>query len=152
MQWGFPTGTGDFVSREKFAIAPVFGWKWDLDGPNTFIAPIWRFRSSFGDIDNGENRDDVSELTLQPYLNISTKDWGWPIDFITFYETQEIKLNFEDGTTKESGDWFIPFEMEVGKMLAPGVVGSIDFGFPIYKSDGFDAYDWFVEFRIGFFF
>ena len=151
VQWGFPTGGGDFVSREKFAISPVFGWKWDLDGPNTFIAPIWRWRTSFDDVSNGHNRDDVDEITLQPYLNISTKDWGWPIDFITFYETQEIKFNFENGTTKSSGDVFIPFEVEFGKVIGKKVY-SLDFGAPIYKSDGFDAYDWFVEFRVGFLF
>ncbi len=151
VQWGFPVGSADFVSREKFAISPVFAWKWDIDGPNTFIAPVWRYRSSFGDIGNGENRDDVSELTLQPYINISTKDWGWPIDFITFYETQEIQLNFEDGATKRSGDWFIPFEIEIGKMVGKTVY-SIDFATPIYKTPGFDAYDWFIEFRVGFLF
>jgi hypothetical protein len=152
VQWGFPTGGGDYVSREKFAFAPVFAWKWDLDGPNTFIAPVWRYRVSFGDVANGEIRDDVSELTLQPYINISTKDWDWPIDFITFWETQEIKINFEDGASKESGDVFIPFEVEVGKMLKPGVVGSVGVAVPIYKSDDFDAYDWLIEFRVGFFF
>lgn len=151
VQWGMPSGTGDFVSREKWAVAPVFAWKWDLDGPSTFVAPIWRYRESFKDVSNGKNRDDISELTLQPYVNISTKKWGWPIDFITFYETQEIKFNFEDGAEKSSGDMFIPFEVEIGKVVGKTVY-SIDFATPLYKDSGFDAYDWFVEFRVGFLF
>lgn len=155
VQWGLPTGGNDFVSTEKLAIAGVFAWKNNIidDSGSSFFAPVWRYRVDIADVSNGENRESINEFSVQPIVNISTAKWGWPIDFITFYETQEIRLNLTDEENKRSGDVFIPFEVEFGKLWNDNsIVTSIDFATPIYKSDGFDAYDWFIEFRVGFFF
>ena len=152
----WPTASKDIMGYEQYMIKPVFGAKLNLSekfGKGAFFLPIFGYLTDYANYSGGKSRDNVGELSIQPSLYIPIpKDSGLPFDFINFWANNDIRINVEDGQTKRSGDIFIPFDVMFGKMLNRNTVASIDFATPLYKSDGYDLYDWIIQFRIGFFF
>jgi hypothetical protein len=149
----WPVAGKSVTGSEKYQAAPLVAAKWKLPqvSKGSFVAPIFRYFMSYADrSDGGGERDDVSELSIQPYFYVDTKEWGWPVDFVNFWATEDIVINFEDTDSKDSGNMFFPIDVMVGKMLNENTVVSVEFSTPIVND--YDLYDWLVEFRIGFFF
>lgn len=134
----FPTGSHDQMGTGKWQLAPTVAVRAGLPevSPGSFFALIVRDQFSFA---GAGDRRDINDLVIQPIINFQLPD-NW---FITM--APEMRFNLEEG-----GDAFIPFDIQVGKMIRPGVVGSVQFDVPIV--DDYEQYDWQVEFRIGFFF
>jgi hypothetical protein len=154
MGWVWPTAEPDILGGDSILVEPVLALKWNLKSisKGSFIAPILRYRWNVTTINNEDLRDNTGELAIQPLFNIATTPWGWPIDFITFYENERIQINLVNGSSKDKGDIWIPMDVSVGKMVSDNVVMSMKLAFPIYKSKGYDLYDWYMEFRVGVFF
>jgi hypothetical protein len=148
----WPTASKSTLGSEKYEIAPLVGAKWSMPqiSKGSWFAPAFRYHFSYADYGDGKDRDDISELAIQPRVYVNTREWGWPIDFVHFWASNDIRINFEGTSSKHSGDMFIPFDVMIGKMLNKNTVVSVDFAIPIVND--YDLYDWLVEFRIGFFF
>ncbi|MHC4573812.1 MAG: hypothetical protein ACYS76_06725 [Planctomycetota bacterium] len=151
----WPTASVDSFGTEKYVVAPLAGFKWDLNDwtPGSFFTLVGLYYMDYADYSGGDKRDDISELAIRPVIHYMVpKEWGMPFDFVDFWSLEEIKFNFESGTNKSSGDVFIPFDILFGKMLNKKTVVSVEFAAPIYKDSGYDFYDWKLGARIGFFF
>ncbi len=155
--WGFgaqflwPTATKDNLGTEKFQVAPLLGARYTLPwiSKGSFAILALRYFSSYAETE--KDRDDISELAIQPVIHIMMpKEWEAPIDFVDFWAGVDIRYNNQDGRTKEEGDWFVPFDILIGKMLSKNSGASVEFAVPIVND--YDLFDWLVEFRIGFFF
>jgi hypothetical protein len=141
------------LGAEKYQVAPLISAKWNMPqiSKGSWFAPTFRYFFSYADYGSGgESRDDISELAIHPQLYVKTSGWGWPVDFMHFWVTHGIRVNCEDGSSKDSGDVFLPFDIMLGKMLNESTVLSAEFATPIIND--YDLYDWLIEFRIGFFF
>ena len=153
----FPTASKDIFGGGQYLLAPLVGAKWDLPSVSqgtSLVAALFWF-NNVGSHEDGRFRDDTNELGIAPILNVSTREWDWPIDFVTFYATENLLINFEDGdfTGKKSGDIKVPMDITFGKLLNDNkVVISAQAVWDVYNSDDYDQVDWFLEFRIGFFF
>jgi hypothetical protein len=149
----WPTATKSTLGAEKYQVAPLISAKWNMPqiSKGSWFAPTFRYFLSYADYGSGgESRDDISEIAIHPQLYVKTRGWGWPVDFMHFWVTHGIHINCEDGSTKDNGDVFLPFDIMLGKMLNESTVLSVEFATPIIND--YDLYDWLVEFRIGFFF
>ncbi len=155
-QFIWPTASKDMMGFEQYIVKPIFAAKFDLSekyGKGAFILPIFGYLTDYANYSDGKERDNLGEFTFQPSIYLPVpKDSGLPFDFINFWANNDIRINVEDGQTKRSGDVFIPFDVMFGKMLNKNTIASLDFATPLYKSDGYDLYDWTIQFRIGFFF
>ncbi len=148
----WPTASKSMLGGEKYLVAPLIGAKWNMPqiSEGSWFTPVFRYFFNYADHGAGKYRDDVGELAIQPQVYINTKAWDWPVDFVHFWGGKDIRINFENGSTKHSGDVFIPFDVLVGKMINKSTVVSVEFATPLIND--YDLYDWMIEFRIGFFF
>jgi hypothetical protein len=148
----WPSASKSILGGEKYLVAPLVGAKWNTPqiSKGSWFTPVFRYFVDYADYGNGRNRDNISELAIQPQLYINTKEWNWPIDFVHFWASKDIRINFENGMTKGSGDIFIPFDVMLGKMLNESTVLSVEFATPLVND--YDSYDWFLGFRVGYFF
>jgi hypothetical protein len=152
-QFIWPTAGKSMLGSEKYQVAPLIGGKKKLPqiSKGSFFMVACRYFWDYADYNSGgKARDDISELAIQPVLYVNTKEWGWPIDFVNFWATEEIRINFQGTGSKGRGDMFVPFDVMLGKMLNKKTVVSVEFATPIIND--YDLYDWITEFRLGFFF
>lgn len=152
----WPTASKDSMGTEQYLAQPLFAAKFNLPekfGKGAFFLPILGYTMDYANYSDGRQRDNVGELTIQPSIYLPVpKDSGLPLDFVNLWANNNVRFNMEDGQTKRSGDVFIPFDVMLGKMLNKSTIFSTDFTTPLYKSDGYDLYDWILQFRLGFFF
>lgn len=137
-QFIFPTSSQDQMGQGKWQMAPIVAARYATPevSAGSFAALLVKEQFSFA---GDENRRSVNDLVVQPIFN-----WNLPESwFLTF--SPEMRFNMNDG-----GKAFVPFDILVGKMIVPGVVGSVQFDVPLV--DDYKQYDWQVEFRLGLFF
>jgi hypothetical protein len=83
----------------------------------------------------------ISNLQFAPMLNIGLPD-RW---FLTFYPSPDIRVNFGDPVTGQTGRWFIPFDFRVGKKLSETIALSLEVSFPILRD--YPVYDFKTQIR-----
>ncbi len=133
----FPTATQDQFGTGKWQLAPTLAGKVDLPAitPGSFVALLLRDQFSFaGDSD----RDDIHQLVIQPVFNVNLPQ-AW---FVTL--APEIRLDWDEG------DWFVPFDVTLGKLINPSTVASLEVKTPLI--DDLDSFQFEIEGRLGFFF
>ena len=86
----------------------------------------------------------ISNLQLAPTLNISLPD-DW---FITFYPNPDIRVNFGDPVTGQTGRFFLPFDAMIGRKLTKNLTTSLEVGAPIIKD--YPVYDFKSEARLNY--
>ena len=86
----------------------------------------------------------ISNLQLAPTLNISLPD-NW---FITFYPNPDIRVNFGDPVTGQTGRFFLPFDAMIGRKLTKNLTTSLEVGVPIIKD--YPVYDFKTEARLNY--
>ena len=86
----------------------------------------------------------ISNLQLAPMLNISLPD-RW---FVTFYPDPNIRVNFGDPVTGQTGRLFLPFDAMLGRKLTKNLTASLEVGVPIIKD--YPVYDLKTEVRLNF--
>jgi hypothetical protein len=122
-----PTG-GDILGSGKWQVLPVVGARYALSEINSasYFEPVVRYDVSFA---GDPTRKNISNLQLAPTFNLGLPD-RW---FITFFPSTDIRINFGDPITGQTGRLFLPFDARVGRKLSDDIALSFELGVPIIK-------------------
>jgi len=115
-----PTG-GDTFGSGKWQIMPIVGARyalWEISA-SSYFEPILRYDVSFA---GDPTRKNISNLQIAP------DQW-----FVTFFPSADIRVNFGDPITGQTGRLFLPFDFRVGRKLDGGAALSFELGVPIIK-------------------
>ena len=87
-------------------------------------------------------KKNISNLQFAPMLNIGLPDkWS-----VTFFPSPDIRVNYGDPITGQTGRWFIPFDIRIGKKLSDTIALSLEVGVPIVKD--YPVYDFKTQARL----
>ncbi len=142
----FPTATEDYMGTGKFRVVPTVAARVSTD---EVLKGSWVAFAAQWDTDFAESRKnsvDVNELKFAPIVNIPLPD-QW---FLCLFPTPDIRFNLGDKRPVDSGRWFVPADIMVGKMFGRKVVASFEASVPIVND--YKLYDFKCEARIGYFF
>jgi len=120
-----PTGSEDLTSG-KWQALPIIGARYMLPefSPGSFVIALVRYDVSFAGLASAKN---ISNLQFEPELNINLPD-RW---FVTFYPSPDIRLNFGDPITGQTGRLFLPADVLVGRSLTKDIIASLELSVPI---------------------
>jgi hypothetical protein len=141
----FPIASRDNMGDGKYRLVPTLGARYKLPEitPGSWAAFLIRYDYDFA----GESdRRHISELQLAPLVNVALPG-SW---FVNLYPSSDIRYNFAAKRPGDSGRWFLPFNVMVGKLLTRSIVASLEMGIPIVHD--YQVYNFKLEARIGFFF
>jgi hypothetical protein len=128
-----PTGE-DSIGSGKWQIMPAFGARYALHevGINSYLEPaLWYDVSFAGD----PTKKNLSNLRFAPTLHLGLPD-HW---FITFYPSADIRVNYGDPVTGQTGRVFLPVDVQIGRKLAKDLTLSLEVGVPVIKD--YPVYD-----------
>jgi hypothetical protein len=128
-----PTGSPDLTSGRWQAL-PIVGARYMLPelGPDSYVTGLVRYDVSFA---GDPSKRNISNLQLAPTLNIDLpKRW-----FVTFYPNPNIRVNFGDPITGQTGRLFLPFDFMVGRTVMKDVPVSLEIGVPMIRD--YPVYD-----------
>jgi hypothetical protein len=136
-----PNG-GDTLGTGKWQIMPVAGFRYGLSeiSSGSFLEPS-RYAVSFA---GDPSKRNISNLQLAPYLNLGLPD-HW---FIALYLSVDIRVNFGDPVTGQTGRLFLPFDARIGRNLTDHLALSLEVGVPIIKD--YPVYNVKAEVRLNF--
>jgi len=120
-----PTGD-DSLGSGKWQIMPGFGVRYLFPEPDTYFVPVVRYAISFA---GDPSRRNISEPQIAPTLNIGIPD-RW---FVTFYPSNDIRINFGDPISGQTGRLFLPFNAAIGREMKNNWVISLEAAAPIIK-------------------
>ncbi|MET4020341.1 transporter [Bradyrhizobium sp. S3.2.12] len=135
-----PTGE-DPLGSGKWRVMPIMGFRVALPeiSSSSYFEPIFRYDVS---VAGDPTRRNISNLQFGPALNIGLPDrWS-----VTFYPSQDIRFNFGDPITGQTGRLFLPFDVRVGKKIDDHVAASFEVGVPIIKD--YPVYNFKGQFRL----
>jgi hypothetical protein len=135
-----PTG-GDTFGAGKWQIMPAAGVRyalWEINS-SSYLEPVVRYDVSFA---GDPTRKNISNLQFAPTFNLGLPD-RW---FLTFYPSPDIRFNFGDPITGQTGRLFLPFDIRIGRKLSDNVALSLEVGVPIIKD--YPVYDFKTELRL----
>jgi hypothetical protein len=135
-----PTGA-DNITSGKWQMMPIVGARTmlpDLSAGSYFEGVVRYDFSVAGD----PTKKNISNLQLWPMLNIGLPD-HW---FFTLYPSADIRVNYGDPVTGQTGRLFLPFDFSVGRSLTKNFTISLEFGVPIIKD--YPVYDFKTTTRI----
>ena len=135
-----PTASADQFGSGHVRLVPTIGYRYGLPeiSPGSFFVAAMRYDFK---VAGPDARRDVSNLQFSPTLNIALPEQT----FLTFYPSTDIRYDFI------ADSWFVPFDVQIGKLWGKSVVTSLEVAFPIYRGDA-PLYDFKIEARVGFFF
>jgi hypothetical protein len=122
-----PTGD-DSLGSGKWQIMPGAGFRyalWEINS-SSYFEPVVRYDVSFA---GDPTRRNISNLQFAPTFNLGLPD-HW---FITFYPSPDIRINYGDPITGQSGRLFLPFDARIGRQLSKNTALSFELGVPIIK-------------------
>ena len=128
-----PTGRYG-LSSGKWQFMPVAGFRYSLPevSAGSYFEPLARYDFSFAGLPSAHN---ISNLQLAPMLNIALPD-RW---FVTFYPDTDIRINYGDPVTGQTGRLFLPADFMVGRAITKDITMSLEIGVPIVKD--YPVYD-----------
>lgn len=135
-----PTGE-DPLGSGKWRVMPIVGFRVALPeiSSSSYFEPIFRYDVS---VAGDPTRRNISNLQFGPALNLGLPDrWS-----VTFYPSQDIRFNFGDSITGQTGRLFLPLDVRVGKKLSDNVATSFEVGVPIIKN--YPVYNFKGQFRL----
>ena len=135
-----PTGDNALGSG-KWQLMPIVGARVALPEitPSSYFEPLLRYDVS---VAGDPSKKNLSNLQFAPALNIALPD-RW---FVTFYPSPDIRVNFGDPVTGQTGPWFVPFDIRVGKKFSDLIALSLEVGVPIINE--YPVYDFKTEVRL----
>jgi hypothetical protein len=135
-----PTG-GDILGSGKWQVLPIAGFRYRLSEINSdsYFEPYMRYDVSFA---GDPTKRNISNLQLAPLLTIALPA-TW---LISFYPSPDIRVNFGDPITGQSGRLFLPFDARVGRKLNDRTALSFELGVPIIKD--YPVYNFKVQVRL----
>ncbi|MDE5460351.1 transporter [Bradyrhizobium sp. CSS354] len=122
-----PTGA-DPLGSGKWRTMPIIGFRVALPelSKASYFEPIFRYDFS---VAGDPTRRNISNLQFGPTLNVGLpKRW-----FVTFFPSQDIRYNFGDPVTGQTGRLFLPLDVRFGKKISDQIAASIEVGVPIIK-------------------
>lgn len=139
-----PTGN-EALTSGKWRVMPIVGARYSLPevSSSSYFEPLMRYDSS---VAGDPTKRNIQNLQFAPMLNIGMSN-GWSL---TLYPSTDIRFNFGDPVTGQTGRWFVPFDFRVNKLLTKGVVISCEFGVPIIKE--YPVYNFKTQFRLAVFY
>jgi hypothetical protein len=108
-------------------------------GTDTYFVPVVRYAIS---VAGDPNRRNISEPQIAPTLNVGLPD-HW---FITFYPSNDIRINCGDPVPGQTGRLFLPFDAAIGRNVTDKLVVSFEAGVPIV--DAYPVYKFKAELRV----
>jgi hypothetical protein len=131
----------DALGSGKWQIMPGFGVRYSFleDGPDTYFVPKIRYAISFS---GDPSRRNISEPQIAPTLNIGLPN-RW---FVTLYPSYDIRVNYGDPISGQTGRLFLPFDAAVGRKLSDSVTMSLEASVPIIKD--YPVYNFKTELRL----
>ena len=122
-----PTGD-DTLGSGKWQIMPAGGFRyalWEINS-SSYFEPVVRYDVSFA---GDPTKKNISNLQFGPTFNLGLPD-HW---FITFFPSPDIRINYGDPITGQTGRLFLPFDARIGRQLSTNVAMSFELGVPIIK-------------------
>ena len=121
-----PTGTDGLTSGTWQAL-PMAGARYMLPeiSPGSFFTGLVRYAVSFATAVPGARN--VSNLQFAPTLNVALPS-KW---FVTLYPSPDIRINYGDPVTGQTGRLFLPFDFMVGRNVAKDTTVSLEVSAPI---------------------
>jgi hypothetical protein len=131
----------DMLASGKWQIMPGVGVRYSFLelGTDTYFVPVVRYAIS---VAGDPNRRNISEPQIAPTLNVGLPD-HW---FITFYPSNDIRINFADPVPGQTGRLFLPFDAAIGRNVTDKLVVSFEAGVPIV--DAYPVYKFKAELRV----
>lgn len=135
-----PTGA-DPLGSGKWRTMPIAGFRFALPelSKSSYFEPVFRYDVS---VAGDPTRRNISNLQFGPTLNIGIPD-RW---FVSFFPSQDIRYNFGDPVTGQTGRLFLPIDVRFGKKISDQVTASVEVGVPIIKD--YPVYDFKGQFRL----
>jgi hypothetical protein len=135
-----PTGD-DVLGSGKWQVMPIVGARLGLPEINSssYFEPLLRYDAS---VAGDPTRKNISNLQLAPLLNIGLPD-RW---YVTFFPSPDIRINYGDPITGQTGRLFLPFDVRVGKKFSDTIALSLEIGVPIIKD--YPVYDFKAQLRL----
>jgi hypothetical protein len=135
-----PTG-GDVLGSGKWQILPIVGarYAWPELSPGSYLEPLLRYDESF---EGNPSKRNIGNLQFAPTLNIGLPD-RW---FFTLYPSPDIRVNFSDRVTGQTGRLFVPLDARITRKLTDSLAASLEVGVPIIRQ--YPVYDFKTQFRV----
>lgn len=135
-----PTGN-DALGSGKWQVMPIVGARLGLPeiSESSYFEPILRYDVS---VAGDPTKSNISNLQFAPTLNVGLPN-RW---FITFFPSADIRINYGDPVTGQTGRWFIPFDFRFGKKFTDNIALSLEVGVPIVKD--YPVYDFKTQLRL----
>jgi hypothetical protein len=128
-----PTGD-ESLGSGKWQVMPVVGARYALPevSAGSYFEPlVWYDVSFAGD----PTRKSISNLRLQPTLRVALPE-HW---FFTLFPSPDIRVNYGDPVTGQTGRLFLPFDVQLGRKVADNLAVSLEVSVPIIKD--YPVYD-----------
>ena len=135
-----PTGP-DNITSGKWQMMPIVGARTMLPelSAGSYFEGVVRYDLS---VAGDPTKKNISNLQLWPMLNISLPD-DW---FFTLYPSADIRVNYGDPVSGQTGRLFLPFDFSVGRSLTKNITISLEFGVPIIRD--YPVYDFKTTTRV----
>jgi hypothetical protein len=135
-----PTG-GDAFGSGKWQFEPVAGFRYTLPevSPGSYFEPLARWDASFA---GDPARRNINVLKFAPMINFVLPE-RW---FFTLYPSTDIRWNFGDPVTGQTGRLFLPFDARIGRKFSDTFNVSLEVGVPIVKQ--YPVYNFLTALRL----
>jgi hypothetical protein len=135
-----PTASDD-IGSGNWEIMPGFGVRYTFTelSSDTYFVPAMRYAVSFA---GNPAKRNISEPQIAPTFNIDLPG-PW---FLTLYPSYDIRINYGDPVSGQTGRLFLPADLAVGYALSEKVAMSLEVSVPIIKD--YPVYDFKAEFRV----
>jgi len=135
-----PTASDD-IGNGKWQIMPGFGVRYTFMelSKDTYFVPAIRYAVSFA---GDPAKRNISEPQIAPTFNLDLPG-PW---YLTFYPSYDIRINYGDPVSGQTGRLFLPADVAVGYALTDKVSMSLEVSVPIIKD--YPVYDFKTEFRV----
>ena len=130
----------DSLGSGKWVIMPGAGVRYSFleINPDTYFVPVLRWAMSFA---GDPTRRRINEPQIAPTFNIGLPD-SW---FVTFYPSNDIRINFGDPIPGQTGRLFLPFDAGIGRSITEKITVMLEISVPMIKD--YPVYDFKTELR-----
>jgi hypothetical protein len=135
-----PSGAPDITSG-KWQALPIISTRAMLPelSEDSFFIGLFRYGVSFA---GDPSKKKISNLQIAPTPNIVLPQ-HW---FVTFYPTPDIRINYGDPVTGQTGRLFPPMDVLVGRDVTKNLTLSLEISVPMIKD--YPVYDFKAVMRV----
>jgi hypothetical protein len=136
------TPTGDStLGSGKWQVMPIVGARFGLPeiSSSSYFEPLLRYDVS---VAGDPTKKNISNLQFAPTFNIGLPD-RW---FVALFPSPDIRFNFGDPITGQTGRLFLPFDFRFGKKFTDNFALSLEIGVPIIRE--YPVYDFKSQLRL----